>query len=317
MPGRDARAEEQHNHYEFDRHRNQITCYNHNVSISCRYDHADLKVAETTDYGNFSLTAAWTHYPDGRIKGFTRPDGTTTEYIYDASGNPTEIAAPYGTIRYGDYRGNRPGRVIFPNGVETRFRYDHLLRITSITMTGTDGSVIQNIFYNYDRHGNIIRKGTVGGDYTYEYDALSRLTQVCLNGKVMEAYSYDDAGNRLTSHIDSDWTYGSNNRLLGYGNTEYRYDESGNTARMDRNGLIQNYIYDSENRLIQVNDGNRPLVKYAYDPFGRRTKKEVFSPRSPLAEGVRLEREKSICLTAVITCRRSARCLRTRGILYT
>jgi RHS repeat-associated protein len=281
IPELDARTENQHKHYQFDRHRNQITCYNHNVSISCRYDHADRKVAETADFGDFRLTLAWTHYPDGRIKSLTRPDATTTEYKYDGSGNPTEIITPYGTIRYCDYREDRPAGVILPGGTETRFRYDRLLRITSITTTGPGGSVIQNISYNYDRHGNIIRKGTVGGDYAYEYDALSRLARVRLNGEVIEAYSYDDAGNRLTSHIANNWTYGGNNRLLGYGNTGYMYDEPGNTVRVKREGRIQNYVYDSENRLIQVNDsGNGPLVKYSYDPFGRRIRKEVF--RNPL-----------------------------------
>lgn len=284
LPGLDARMEKQHNRCEFERKGNLVVCRNNNVSISCSCDHADRKTGETLDFGNFRLTMAWTHYPDGRIKSFTRPDGKTTEYIYDGSGNITEIITQYGRIRYCDYRGHQPGRLLFPGGIETRFRYDYLLRVNSITTTGPGGSVIQNISYNYDQHGNIIRKGTVREDYAYEYDDLSRLTRVCLNGETIEAYSYDGAGNRLASDIAGDWTYGAGNRLLGYGNTEYRYDGSGNTVRTDRDGCIKNYIYDTENRLIQINDENGPLVKYAYDPFGRRIKKEVFRNPSPKGE---------------------------------
>lgn len=54
------------------------------------------------------------------------------------------------------------------------------------------------------------------------------------------------------------------------------YDANGNTTQRNVNGQIQNYVYDVDNRLIEVRDaGNNLIATYTYDPFGRRIKKTV------------------------------------------
>jgi RHS repeat-associated protein len=99
-----------------------------------------------------------------------------------------------------------------------------------------------------------------------------------------ESYTYDQVGNRTTSAAAAgDWTYNSNNELLSLPGlngqsspTTYQYDANGNTIQKNANGQIQNYVYDVNNRLIQVKDGNNNVIAtYTYDPFGRRISKEV------------------------------------------
>jgi RHS repeat-associated protein len=97
--------------------------------------------------------------------------------------------------------------------------------------------------------------------------------------------TYDDEGNRVTSAAATgDWTYNANNELLSTplsssgttGGSSYVYDANGNTIQKNDNGNIQNYVYDVDNRLIEVKDAsNNTIAKYTYDPFGRRIKKTV------------------------------------------
>jgi len=51
---------------------------------------------------------------------------------------------------------------------------------------------------------------------------------------------------------------------------------TGNTTQKNVGGQIQKYIYDVDNRLIEVRDGSDALIAaYTYDPFGRGIRKDV------------------------------------------
>ncbi|MFA5324033.1 MAG: RHS repeat-associated core domain-containing protein [Smithella sp.] len=100
-------------------------------------------------------------------------------------------------------------------------------------------------------------------------------------------------GNRLTSTTATgDWTYNANNQLLSYPSASGSpasagYDANGNTIQKNVNGQIQNYVYDADNRLIEVKDAsNNTIAKYTYDPFGRRVKKELGSASPANAGGI-------------------------------
>jgi RHS repeat-associated protein len=63
---------------------------------------------------------------------------------------------------------------------------------------------------------------------------------------------------------------------LSYNGTANQYDANGNTIQKSVNGQIQNYVYNADNRLIEVQDASsNTIAKYTYDPFGRRIKKTV------------------------------------------
>ncbi len=119
---------------------------------------------------------------------------------------------------------------------------------------------------------------------TYSYDSLSRLTGVMKGVLDDEAYSYDGVGNRLTDIANNSYAYNNGNELLGYGagvgqGFSLAYDANGNMVSKTDSSGITSYVYDSENRLVQINTqpvtGNSQLVTYKYDPFGRRIEKNV------------------------------------------
>ncbi len=71
------------------------------------------------------------------------------------------------------------------------------------------------------------------------------------------------------------WVYDADNRLLSRPGVTYTYDSNGNTtSRTDATGTTI-YIYDYENRLIQVTLPGGSVVSYQYDPLGRRVMKTV------------------------------------------
>jgi YD repeat-containing protein len=131
--------------------------------------------------------------------------------------------------------------------------------------------------YQYSGAGNIASKNTEHGSYTYQYDALYRLSKADNPNLPDEAYTYDALGNRLTAAgIPGQWSYNANNELLGYGSKTFSYDLNGNMTGKADAGLQTAYIYDVEDRLVRVERGSSSVIaEYHYDPFGRRLWKDV------------------------------------------
>jgi len=135
--------------------------------------------------------------------------------------------------------------------------------------------------YQYSPSGNITSKGTEHGTYTYQYDELYRLISAVNPTISDEAYTYDAIGNRLTSSDTTElWSYNENNELNAHNGVTYEYDDNGNMIQKSIGGQDVHYIYDIEDRLVQVEDGDGVVATYYYDPFGRRLWKEVDGTRT-------------------------------------
>lgn len=125
--------------------------------------------------------------------------------------------------------------------------------------------------YTYDNVGNRLTESvfqnSLPKNLAYAYDNLYQLTGV--TGSQTHSYTYDATGNRTL--VDST-VYIPNplNQYQDVGGTPYSYDPNGNLT----SDGINTYTYDYENRLIQVT-GPGVNVRYTYDGFGRRIKKEV------------------------------------------
>jgi YD repeat-containing protein len=155
------------------------------------------------------------------------------------------------------------------------------MRVKEILATDPAANPMMHYRYSYDKMDNITEKATGHGEYAYGYDPLYRLTAADNPTLPKEAYSYDGAGNRLTSIEHSDWSYNQNNELYGYNGITFGYDASGNTTQKNDNGAVTNYLYNIEDRLSRVTDGAGSLTaSYYYDPFGRRLWKEVAGVRT-------------------------------------
>ena len=130
----------------------------------------------------------------------------------------------------------------------------------------------------------------------------------------VERYSYDLVHNRLTenraggdgntatpslANLNLAYRYNPNHQITDIRNSalqntdaagliqSFSYSADGHTTQIQTNALIQNnvvlperpenrvFLYDAQERLIQVNDGGNIIAMYRYDPFGRRILKTL------------------------------------------
>ena len=137
------------------------------------------------------------------------------------------------------------------------------------------------------------------GQTGYGYDPLNRLSKAEPDqalqtlGLPQEAYSYDAAGNRLSSaHQAGAWTYNADNQMTQYPattpfernpgvETQVSYTAQGHTQK--ESNVLENkeYEYNAAERLIryasteQGQSGPQIEASYRHDPFGRRIAKTV------------------------------------------
>ncbi|MCP3686340.1 MAG: hypothetical protein GY861_27160 [bacterium] len=182
---------------------------------------------------------------NGRVTGFTRPNGTTTSYDYDASGNLLSI--------------------VHRNGL----------------------TLIDSLVYSYNGVSNIIMKTDESDTSAYGYDSLDQVITADYSDISVtdEFFTYDSVGNRLTSHLSTQYGYDEANQINGDDVYEYTFDANGNmiekedTLTSDR----WEYTFDSGNRLTEVkkyDGGISPPsleVSYSYDGLDRRIGKIVNS----------------------------------------
>jgi RHS repeat-associated protein len=184
------------------------------------------------------------------------------------------------------------------------FSYTNRDQLSSITrysdLAGT--ATVLYSAYTYDNAGrltNLHYQKTSGGtnvaNYTYAYDAASRVTSEQANGTLRTfsydtknevtndgtvTYSYDATGNRTMSGYQT----GTGNRLTNDSTYTYTYDAEGNLIEKSAGsaGDTWLYSYDNANRLVSVehlptNSVVAMVATYSYDAFGNRVEKDVSS----------------------------------------
>lgn len=174
-----------------------------------------------------------------------------------------------------------PTVLSYPNGVGAYYSYNNNGWVTGISYKKPNGTPITSFGYSYDKVGNRTYMTTIEGTHNYTYDAIYRLKSAThpqgLNPT--ESYTYDSAGNRISSHLSSSYTYFAGNLLLSDDALDYRYDSNGNLLFTRKKGTLETvaqYFYDTEDRLVRVeNLVNAMTVTYGYDGLGRRIWKDV------------------------------------------
>jgi RHS repeat-associated protein len=266
----------------------------HMLAHSATYilDALQRKTQETVTLGanSYSTTLTWT--PTGQKASQTSPGNLKAEYGYDTAQQLASVSLPTGTLTIADRQWTAPKKITFPGGSVQSREYDGLLRPTRIKVSDPGQSTLIDRQYSFDPESNITKKATEHGDYTYGYDDLYRLTTVdSPSGLPDEGWTYDKLGNRLTDQnrgtplfgSPSPWTYNANNQLIQSYTTDgeaitHSYDENGSlTQQTSPSGEAtdnQRYVYDAQNRLVEVQDSTgATLAVYQYDPYGRRIAK--------------------------------------------
>ncbi len=156
------------------------------------------------------------------------------------------------------------------------------MRVTRIRADDPAGNPLLDYAYRYDAADNILEKATEHGVYRYAYDALDRLTKTDNPSLPDRSFAYDDAGNRLLDgQSSSPWTYNATNELLSKNGIKMSYDANGSLVETSQPDAATRLRYDLANRLHEVRDeGDAPIVRYRYDPFGRRLWKETNGERT-------------------------------------
>jgi len=181
---------------------------------------------------------------DDRLLG-----SNTTNYTYDPASNLATLTAP--------------------NGLQTKFSYDSLNRLTELI------SSISGYNYQLGATGNRMQAvESTGRTINWNYDGVYRLTNETIssdpgknNGSA--SYSLDPVGNRLSMNSTLP---GIESGTFGYNADDEisseTYDDNGNV--LSTNG--KTFTYDSENHLTSMNGG---AVKLYYDGDGNRVAKTV------------------------------------------
>jgi RHS repeat-associated protein len=248
------------------------------------YDDASRLSSEVVNYGNFSLSQAYTYYPNNQVKTYTGPDGIVIGYHYDAAGQLERVVIPgEGEIAVTDWQWVARKKVLLPGGTVQEYDYDGLLDVTRLRVKSPGQQTLFDLENRYGLLQEITERKIDGEARTYEYDDAFRLTG-STQGSATVSYTLDGAGNRVgATPVQGAWTYDDADQLSSKGTVSYVYDANGNlTGKTDgaMPGIVgqTTYAYDSFNRLTEVRNGAGDLIaRYAYDPFDRRLLKESAS----------------------------------------
>lgn len=229
----------------------------------------------------------------------------TTEYGYDANGNPIDVDAPLnrgGTKSYDEL--NRLSSFTDPLSGTTSYGYNALDQLISVTdprskVTSYAYNALDDLKqlvspdtgttnYSYDAAGNLlIRTDARSKTGTYTYDALNRVIGLTYPDQTI-SYTYDQGTNgkgQLTSLSDASgsttWTYDSNGRItsrhqsvgglsfsVGYG---YTFAGLLDTLTLPSGNAIAYGYANGKVTSLTLNGGTTLLSNVLYQPFGSTT----------------------------------------------
>jgi RHS repeat-associated protein len=212
-------------------------------------------------------TTGFAYYPTGLLQKVTLPDGSFTQYTYDAAHRLTTITDRAGNyISYTlDGMGNRTAENTYdPSSVLHRAHtrvYNTLNQLyQDLSAAGTSAVTTT---YGYDNNGNQTSINAPLSRNTLDaYDQLNRLNQITDPASGVTKFGYD-ANDSLTSVKDpnlhtTSYTnngFGDVTTLVSpdTGATTNTYDSGGNLATStDARSAISTYVYDALNRATSV-----------------------------------------------------------------
>lgn len=263
----------------FDAVGNPLTIENNDSQLAFVYDPLNrIREVQTVDRGHQpATTLTYTYDALGNRQQVMDSAGGLTQLNYNAADFLTSIqTSASGIVSQTFDAAGRLAQVAFPNAATAAYQYDEQGLLTSLVHSIGSGTTLSDLAYAYNAVGSISEVTEGSETRTFTYDTLRQLTE---GGTTVapEQYAYDAAGNRVSSHLSTEYMHDAANRLLEDDGFTYTYDARGNvltkTARSD--GAITTYTYDALNRLRAINLPDGTTATYRYDGLGRRIAKDV------------------------------------------
>jgi RHS repeat-associated protein len=219
-------------------------------TLSYAYDPAG-ELASTTLPGD-SAPITYTYDDAGRLATLTDQNSHATTYAYDARGLLSQVAYP-------------------ESNTGENLTRDAQGRITQVNDVGGPTTPLASYAYTYDKAGNVTQVDEAASESAaLTYDSLNRLTRENWTGPTAtdRTYTYDVAGNRLTSVIDgttTSYTYDAGGEMQSAGAATYGYDSNGDQTTKTVGESTTSYGYDAAGN--QTSAGG---ATYGYDAAGER-----------------------------------------------
>ncbi|MFD5036973.1 putative T7SS-secreted protein [Streptomyces sp. NPDC058377] len=236
-------------------------------------------------------TLDFTYDDLGRRTGRVTPSGAISTWNYDLSSRCSELTTAGRTLQFEyDSAGQELVRRV-GTSLSLQNVFDITGRVTSQSVTGPQGNIIQRRAYGYRADGHLTSvHDDLNGTRTFDLDIAGRVTTV-LAGTWTERYAYDDVGNQISavwpsSHPGQEAAgpraY-SGTRITRAGNVTYEHDAQGRVVlrrkqRISRKPDIWRFQWGAEDRLAAVAAPDGTLWRYLYDPLGRRIGKQRLTP---------------------------------------
>ncbi len=280
-------------------------------TLSWGYDEAGHVTRRTTSEGSTN----YQYDGDGRLTLLTAPDGRTTTYAYDAAGrmvrSEQQLDTGAGIVLVSERRFDAQDRQIAvahsrrvasvttllagqavqrdAGGAVTRIdTFDGAASYNAGTGVFT-GAPIRVQAFTHDSNARLAAERHYKGA-----DLTAWLANNAAPATQVTTYVYDNVGNRTTRSVvtaagteSTAYAYDSNDRLTSEtlttttGSTivtTYSWDGNGNLAAKQSPAEYTGYVFDAENRLIEVRRGPTPgtaqsVASYGYDADGQRISK--------------------------------------------
>ncbi|MBO4290300.1 MAG: hypothetical protein J5898_00170 [Lachnospiraceae bacterium] len=137
------------------------------------------------------------------------------------------------------------------------------------SLSAAESDVIASVEYFYVQDGTLIGRAVNGIRQNFEYDKRGQLLAVKdANGRDLERYTYDPAGNRLSKTVNgvtTTYTYDEANQLktstVNGETTHFRYDAAG---RLVQAGDKTYYYFGANDKVTEVRQGDKVIAQFEY-----------------------------------------------------
>ena len=241
------------------------------------------KMSDWTGSTNFKYTITGELqeilYPDGRKlsyeydvhrnrTGMIYPDGKRVDYVYDSLNRLQKLVHEKEFIDYTYDKFGNLSEQKYSDGRTVDYTYTSEGYLEGIIHKDENG-ILDKITLGYDNLGrknqySLYRRdlSQENGEYSYFYDAASRLEKVTKNQEILRTYAYDSFGNRtsMEKYIPD---------TSSFEKTDYFYDLSGALTKIARTNQLEEFSYDGRGNVIDHRKNGRTVNTYQYDALNR------------------------------------------------